>query len=228
MHFQASYKVEMVEKENIKIYMLHDIKEETVFMECIKNELAILLFTALVFVFSMKNIVFIILGILPSIVYLITVLSLHEEGTVKGISNILHNGIFALCASCIFAVLSLELVFRLFEEGERGLVIGMIVLGDIVTILLFRHIVKKNIEKNVFAGEKEKVRGIPAVAAFLGMIAGKVFLKNEDERIGMKVACIISLLISFVFLTGVFEISKYKYLVKHKELLEGLDEDIKE
>lgn len=218
----------MMEKDNIKKYMLYKIEEETVFIECIKNELAILLFSALVIVFSMKNIVFIILDILPSIVYLITVLRLHEEGTIKGISNILHNGIFALCLSYIFAMSSLELVFYLFEGGERGFVIGMIVLGDVVVILLFRRIIKKNIEKNVFAGEKENVnaKGIPAVAAFLGMVAGKVFLKNRDERIGMKVACICCLFISFVCLTGIFEISKYRYLVKHKELLEGSDVDI--
>ena len=178
----------------------------------------------------MKNIVFIILGILPSIIYLITVLRLGEEGTFKGVLNILHDGIFSVCLSYIFAMISLELAFHSFEEDERGLVICIMVLGYVSVILLYRHMITRNIKENVYGGEKEKIKGAPffAIPGALGMIAGRIFLKNMDERSGTKLACILSLLLSFGFLIGIFNIYKYKYLMEHKELLEGLDEDIKE
>lgn len=67
-----------------------------------------------------------------------------------------------------------------------------------------------------------------ATFAVLGMSVSRIFFKNMVERRGTKVACILSLFISFIFLIGILNIFKYKYLMEHKELLEGLGMDIKE
>lgn len=219
-----------MEKENIKAFMLYDIDEETTFMKSIKREILIIIFSIIVIIFSMNNIIFIILGILPGVIHMISVLKLGEEGTVKGVYNILHNGIFAVCQSYILAMISLELAFHSFEKDERGLVICIMVLGYVSVILLYKHMITRNIKENVYGGEKEKIKGAPffAIPGVLGMIAGRIFLKNIDERSAAKVVCILTLLLSFVFLIGIFNIYKYKYLMEHKELLEGLDVDIKE
>lgn len=62
----------------------------------------------------------------------------------------------------------------------------------------------------------------------MGISTGKIFLQGMDDRSARELVCILSLFLSYLCLIGIFNIFKYKYLMEHKELLEGLDEDIKE
>lgn len=219
----------MMEKEKIKKYMLYEIDGDITVKECIKNEILLLFFSALSIYLGMGNIIFIILNIVPIVVYSISIFKLKDEYIIEGVYYILHNGIFAVCVSYIFAIISLELASCSFDGVERNLMICIMVLGYVVFILLYRHIIRKNIKKNVYGGEKEKIKGAPFFAAFavLGIIVSRIFFKNMDERSATKVACILCFFMSYIFLIGIFSILKYKYLMEHKELLEGLDADTK-
>lgn len=219
-----------MEKENINAYMLYEIDGDITVKECIKNEIFLLFFSALSICLGMGNIIFIILNIVPIVVYGISVFKLKDEYIIEGVYYILHNGIFAVCVSYIFAMISLELASCSFDGVERNLMIYIMVLGYVVFILLYRHIIRKNIKKNVYGGEKEKIKGAPFFAAFavLGIIVSRIFFKNMDERSGTRVACILCFFMSYIFLIGIFNIFKYKYLMEHKELLEELGIDIKE
>lgn len=215
-----------MEKENIKAYMLYKIDEDVTVMECIKSEIAILVLSMLSLYLGTGYIVFMILDILPIFVYGISVIKLKDEYLIEGVYYILHNGILMLCFSYIFAMMSLEIVFRFLEKDERNLAIGMMVLGYIVAILLYKYTIRKKIKNNEYAGEKEKVKGASfyIAIAVLGAAFARAFLKDMDQISGAKVLCVLSLFVSFVCLIGIFDIARYRYLIKHKELLEGLDE----
>ena len=218
-----------MEKENIKAFMLYNINESIDVKECIKSGIAITFLSVLSFYFRMGNTVFLIAGILPILIYSLAVFKLKKGDVIEGVHCLLLNGIWAVCSSFIFALISIEIVFITFDENERAGIIGIIIIGYIVVFLLYRYIIRKNIEKNVYGGEKEKIKGLPFFTAFglLGLSVGKIFLPGMDEKSASKLGCILLQAVSYLCLMGVFNIFKYKYLMEHKELLEDLNTDKK-
>lgn len=221
----------MMEKENFKNYILYGINGKTTFKECIKNEVLIIIISLLLFVtIGRSSKIFLVLGILPAFAYFISVLKLSKKGQIiEGVFYLLHNGIAAVCFSYIFALASIEVVYDLFGGTDRITIIGVIVIGYIAVIFLYKYIIRKLIEENAYGGNSKKLKGglFFTVFGVLGISTGKIFLQGMDDRSGRVLLCILSLFLSYLCLIGIFNISKYKYIMEHKELLEDLNKDKK-
>ena len=80
--------------------------------------------------------------------------------------------------------------------------------------------IRKLIERNAYGGSTKKLKGGLFFALFgvLGMSTGRILFNVVDYRSGGEIGCILSLILSYLCLIGVFNITKYKYLMEHKEL----------
>lgn len=228
--YKHHVKVKIMDKEKIKEYMLYGIDGEITFIQCLKNEVIIIIFSMLSIWLGKGNTIFLILNLVPVLVHFVSVLKLRVGNTIEEEFFILYNGIFLVCLSYVFAMLSFELVFDLFDRNARGLVIDMMILGYIVILMLYRYTIGKLIRKNAYSGNVKKLKSRLFFSGFglLGISVGKFFFTKMNKRSGKELVCIFFLLLSYLFFAGVFNIFKYIYLMKHKELLEELDGDIKE
>ena len=60
-----------------------------------------------------------------------------------------------------------------------------------------------------------------ALCGVLGMSVAKTFLQVQDidNQQALETVCIICFFISYVCILGIFNLYKYRYLMKHKEIL---------
>lgn len=211
----------MKEKENFKEYMLYGIKEKIAFKECVKNEILIILFSLPSIIIGVVDNVFGLLGILPIIFYLMFIYKLKKGQTIEGIRYILHNGVLSICFSFLFGLAGIEILLYLFEEKARVIVISAIVIGYILIILLYIYIIRKSIEKKNCSNTKKTKGGLFfTLCGIFGITVARVFLSDIDTRKAMELLCILCFFLSYLTLIGIFNIFKFQYLVKHKEMLE--------
>lgn len=228
-----------MEKENFKKYMLYGLEEKTTFDKCIKNEIVIILLSALlIYIGVKKSIIFFILGLIPILVYLISIIKLKSankklygrDGTIEGVYYIFHAGIYLVCLSYIFALAGIEIIYYVFNENERITIISIIIIGYIVVIFLYNCMVRKLIERNAYGGSAKKLKGGLFFSLFglLGISTGRILFKMVDYRSSGEIGCILFLFLSYLCLIGIFNITKYKYLMEHKELWDkGMDKNYK-
>lgn len=97
-----------MEKEDMKAFMLYGINGKITFEECIKNEITMVLISILlIYIGINKSVMFLILGAIPGIAYLISIIKLKsinkkpggKEEIIEGVYYLLHNGISAACYS---------------------------------------------------------------------------------------------------------------------------------
>lgn len=76
------------------------------------------------------------------------------------------------------------------------------------------------IEGNVYGGSTKKLKEGLFFALFgvLGRSTGRILFHVVDYKSAGEIGCIIFLFLSYLYLIGVFNITKYKYLMEHKEL----------
>lgn len=100
-----------------------------------------------------KSIVFLFLGAVPILAYLLVVVKLRptdknpseKEGMEEGIFYILHNGVFLVCLSYIFGLASIEAIFHLVDENDRAAMMVILVIGYIIVIALYNYMIRKYI-----------------------------------------------------------------------------------
>lgn len=211
----------MPEKENYEAYMLYGIKENISFKKCIENEILIILLSLPSIIIGVKDNILGLLGILPIVFYFIFILKLKKGQVIEGIKYILHNGVFALCLSFVFGLAGMEILLYLFKGKERIIAISLIGIGYILVILLYSYIIRKLIEKKNYSNvKKAKGSSLLALCGVLGITVARVFLNDMDTRTAMQLLCILCFFMSYLVLLGIFNIVKFQYLTKHKEMLD--------
>ena len=68
-----------MEKENFKEYLLYGLDGKTPFVQCIKNEIVVILLSILlIYLGIVQSIIFLILGLVPVLAYLIFIIKLKS------------------------------------------------------------------------------------------------------------------------------------------------------
>ena len=218
-----------MEKENFKKYMLYGLDGKTPFDQCIKNEIVVILLSVLlIYIGIMQSIIFLILGLVPVLAYLIFIIKLKSankklygnDQVIEGVYYILNMGIYSVCLSYIFALAGIEIIYDIFNEKERITAISIIIAGYIIVIFLYKCMIRKLIERNAYGGSTKKLKGGLFFALFgvLGMSTGRILVNVVDYKSAGEIGSIIFLFLSYLCLIGIFNITKYKYLMEHKEL----------
>lgn len=216
----------MSDKEEFQKFILYGIEKETLFKECIKFEAIILFLFMLAFVgetaSERPNYVFLTLCLLPALFYFISAIKLKQGKAIRGVHNILYNGITAGCLSFLFGLAGLEMLLHLFEGKERIIMICIAGAGYVSVIILCIYIVKRSIKKKKYSLKKGGAVTVSVCASFalLGRTVAKTFFKHVDDKTAMGIACMIMFFISYLSFIGLVNIFKYQYIMKHPEILD--------
>lgn len=208
----------MSEREKFEEYMLYGIKEKITLKKCIKNELCVIFFSLLSLAVAQGHIALWLLNALPIILYPIFAIKYKKRQTVEGALFILHNGVLAICLSFIFTLMSIQIVFNLYQGRIRNILVCIIIVAYAVFALLYMHIYKKIVkEKNYNNAKKSQVRLFACLGGILGINMART-LSSIDPRKLMEVLCILCFFASCLTLSGIFNIFKFQYLEKqHKK-----------
>lgn len=217
-----------LDKDNFKAYILYGINQKVTFDDCIKNGILILLLSALLIAIGIKkSIAFLFWGIVPILVYLLLVVKLRPKDKnsgrkEEGLFYILHNGVFLVCLSYIFGLASIKALFYLVDENDRATMAVILIVGYIVVIVLYNYMIRKLIERNVYGDGEKKLKGGLFFSLFgiLGIIIGRILINSMEQGKVGELVCTLLVFLSYICLIGIFNISKYKYIMGHKELLE--------
>lgn len=208
----------MSEKENFEKYMLYGTDGSISLKKCIENEILIILFSLPLILIERSNPAFLILCICPAVSYLLFIIKFKKRKEIEGVQYILHNGIFSGCISFIFALAGIKLLFYLFNGKKRAIIICVVSGGYVLAGILYTYIIKRLIK--VEYDSLKKVNGSISVilCGILGGAIGRTFLSGVGNKRAMEILCILCFFLSYLTLIGIFNIFKFQYLVKHKEI----------
>lgn len=209
----------MMEKEKIDRFMVDGIENKISLKEFISFEIIIIFLAIPCIAFGDKRI-FIILYILSAAFYLISYIKLRKGKVIEGATYFLHNGIISVCLSFIFAVVGIEVLFYLFSGKKRILVLSIVSIGYFVSQFLYVLKIKRMIAQNTYRNNKMQVRITITLFGILGMIVGKVFLKDLDYDLKTIIFCVSCFFLSYLFSFGIINFVKYRYIMKHPEILD--------
>ena len=210
-------------KDRIEQLMLNGIENKISFKEFIKNEMLIL-FCTFLFIFVAYKSFLMILVLLPAIFYTISYIVIKRGEAIEGVTVFLYEGIFFVCFSFLWAVAGMALLFSSFSGKERIAVICIALIGYVASQFLFVLMIKRSIAKTTDNKTDNKLNkmlaGIPiTLFGAFGMSLGRTFLKDLDSNLAMKIGCSLCFLISYAFSIGTIYFFKYRYIMKHPEIL---------
>lgn len=201
-------------------YILFGTQEGISLAGCIKNEVLIILFSLPVLIFKRTNYIFFLLELLPAICYLISIIRLTKEGKIQGADYILQNGIFSICMSFSFGLSGLAVLLYAFSGGMRIFLLCIAAVGYAAALLIYGGIMRQMMERKDLDNVKKVNGGFLFLACgVLGVSAARIFLRNISNEMALGIMCICCFFLSFIALLGAFNLVKYHYLIKHKELL---------
>lgn len=216
----------MSDKEEFQKFILYGIEKETPFKECIKFEVIFLFLFMLAFVIETvserQNYVFLALCLLPALFYFISAIILKQGKAIRGVHNILYNGITAGCLSFLFGLAGLEILLYLFDGKERIIMICIAGAGYVFMSILCVYIIRRSIKKKKYSLRKGGAVSVSICAscALLGRNVAKTFFKHVDNKTAMEIVCMIAFLLSYLSFIGLVNIFKYQYIKKHPEILD--------
>lgn len=209
----------MVE-ENFEKFILQGIEERISFRKCIENEMLIILFSLPLIVIERRNYIFLLLCLLPAILYLIFVIKVGKGKAIEGVQYILHNGVFSGSISLVFGLIGIDILIHLFSGKERNIIICVVSTGYVLMAILYGYIIKKLISMKEYNSLKNTNRRISFIlCGIFGGVVARTFLNDISNQKAMELLCILCFFLSFLTLIGIFNIYKFRYLVKHQEIL---------
>lgn len=206
----------MSEKDKFEEYISYGINDKITLKECIENELLIILLSLPTIIVGTTYNMSGIIGLLPITLYPIFVFKLKKGKIIEGIFCILHNGVFSVCISFIFALAGIEIVINVFQRQFIIIVICIVATGYVLAGLFYKFMFKQM----AIRGNKKKksrVKISACVGAILGYYMARTFLNGIDTRKALELLCIICFSLSYLTLIGIINIFKFQYLEKQNK-----------
>ena len=202
-----------MKKDNFESFIMYGIEQYATIKECIRYELMLLLFSLPLFILERLNLILLIIDIMPSACYLVSVMILIKNKRIEGAYYILHNGILSACISLLFALGGIWLLRYLFGGKDRIFLLCMITTGYLIAFLLYCYILKKLAQKKDIKDVKKANVGIPfTLCGFLGISAAKMFAKDIDNNSALEIMCVCCFFISYLSLLGILNFVKFYYI----------------
>ncbi len=194
--------------------VLDEIKEKITLKRCITNELSIAFFCLLSFTVSEGCGELWLLNVLPIIFYPVFAIKSKKYYAVGETLLIFHNGVLAECISFIFALISIQIVFILYQGKVRNILV-CIIISVYITIILLYIFMYKRIKKekgNTNIVKKSKVSLFAGVGAILGITIVRVLNSIDTQKV-LELLFVLSFFLSCLLVTGISNIFKFHYLV---------------
>ena len=183
----------------------------------------VFLFIAPIFIFAEGKGLgfFIILILLPAFFYPISCIVIKKGKAIEGTAYFLHNGIYSACFSFFWAVMGMAGMFSLFSGRERTMVVSIFLIGYFVSLFLWFLIIKQSIAKTT-KNNLNKMSGRISITlcGVFGIYLGRIFLKDLNQDSAKEIVCSLCFLISYLCTLGLGSFIKYRYIMKHPEILD--------
>lgn len=217
--------IRKMKKETFEQFILYGSEGSISVRKCIENEMLLTVFSLPLVVIERCNYIFLVLAIFPVVLYLVFLIKVGKGKAIEGIQCILHHGVFAVSFSLLFGLIGIDILIHLFDGKERNILICVVIGGYVLMIIFCMCIIRKYMRMKNCNGLKKANRNISftlcALCGVLGMSVAKTFLQVQDidNQQALETVCIICFFISYVCILGIFNLYKYRYLMKHKEIL---------
>ncbi len=214
-------------EENFEKFILQGIEERISFRKCIENEMLIVLFSLPLIVIERRNYIFLLLCLLPAILHLIFIIKVGKGRAIEGVQYILYNGVFSGSVSLLFGLIGIDILIYLFSGKERTIMICVVCAGYVLMAILYTYIIKRLINMKEYNNLKNTNRRISFIlCGVLGGVVARTFLNDISNQKALELLCILCFFLSFLTLIGIFNIHKFRYLVKHQEIFLSENRDI--
>lgn len=207
----------MSERDKVEEFISYGINDKITLKECIENELLIILLSLPSIIIGVIYNISGILGLLPIALYLMFVVKLKKGKVIEGIFCILHNGVFSVCISFIFALAGIQIVLIAFQKQFRIVALCIAAAGYILVGLLYKYMFIQMATKKNISKKKSRVRIAACVGAILGYYLARTFLNGMDTGKALKLLCILFFSLSYLTLIGIINIFKFLYLNKQNK-----------
>lgn len=209
-----------MKEDNFEKYILLGIEERISVPKQIENGILILLISLPLIVIERHNYLFLLPCLFPTFLYLIFVITVGKGKPIEGVQYILYNGIFSVSFSWELGLIGIDILLHLFSGKERNIIICVVSVGYVLMFILYGYIIKNQINKKDDYGIKNTNKGISFILfGVLGVAVARTFLNDISNRNALEILCILCFFLSYLTLIGIFNIYKYRYLMKHQEIL---------
>lgn len=211
-----------MKKEIFEQFILYGSEGSISVQKCIENEMLLMFFSLPLVMIERCNYIFLLLALLPAGLYLFFLIKVGKGKSIEGIQCILHHGVFAVSFSLLFGLIGIDILIHLFDGKERNILICAVIVGYVLMTIFCMCIIRKYLRMKNCNGLKKANRNISfTLCGVLGMSVAKTFLQVQDidNQQALETVCIICFFISYVCILGIFNLYKYRYLIKHKEIL---------
>ncbi|MDE7273777.1 MAG: hypothetical protein K2N95_12075 [Lachnospiraceae bacterium] len=218
MAFLVGIRGRILDKDNFERFILYGIEQYTTIKECIEREFLLLLLSLPLFLLERSNWGLLIVDMIPSISYLISVMVLLKNKKIEGADYILHNGILSACMSLVFMLEGIWIVRYLFRGRVRICLLCVITIGYIIVILLYCCIFNKLAKKRESKGmKKTNGRIFFTLCGLLGISAARIFTRDIDNKAILEMLCVCCFFISYISLLGIFNFVKFYYIIHFEQ-----------
>lgn len=203
-------------REEFEECVLDEIKEKITFKRCITNELSIAFLCLLSFAVSEGCTELWLLNILPIIFYPVFAIKSKKYYALGETLLILHNGVLAECISFIFALISIQIVFILYQGKVRNILVCIIISIYITIVLLYIFMYKrtKNEKGHINIVKKSKISPFASVGTILGITIVRALNSLDSQKV-LELLCVLCFFLSCLLVTGISNIFKFYYLVEY-------------
>lgn len=209
-----------MDKDNFEKYILLGIEGKISVRKYIECEILIILSSLPLIVVERHNYIFLLLCLSPIILYSIFIIKEGKGKPIEGMYFILHNGIFSISFSLVLGMTGMGILIYLYSGIKKYIFICIVCLGYVLMSILCISIIKKEKRKKEDTSLKHTGKSISFIlCGVLGGIVARIFLRDMSNQKAIEILCILCFLISYLTSIGVLNIYKFRYLIKHPEIL---------
>lgn len=204
--------------ESFEKYMLLGIERKIFARQYIEYEIFLILLSLPLIIVGHQCYLLLLPSVLPAIAHTFFIVKIGKGKKIEGVKSILYNGVLATCISWLFGLMGIVILSYLYDGKKR--MIGLCIVGGGYFLLLFVYgcIVRK-ISRAKKAYHTEAIGISFTLCGALGGTVASNLLNGASNQQMIEILYTICFFLSYISLLGVFNLYKFRYLMKHQEIL---------
>lgn len=207
----------MSNKNELKKKILYEMNSKVYTSDAMEHIFLIVLMSLPLLIWKYKNFVFLLLGILPSVLQFIAVKKLIKNGKIEKEHLMLYRGLTAINISMICEVTGIALALYTYWEKYKIAVISIGIICYISVAIICIYLTKHSIEKEMSnAGKmaKDYSQKFGVLGGMLGILISRIFFQGMSNETLLKILCAMCFFMACVAMVRVDAIVKYYYVNK--------------
>ena len=212
----------MTEQEEFRKYMLKGMDKRISLVGCFGIDILLILCSMPLFVLEDNKVLFFMISFSPAVIYFISVIRLKEKSAIQGVSYILHKGIMASCFTYLFVLDTLELLHPYPDQiKDHPVYLISTLLGSAYVVFIVGGLVMNACKRQTVTDIKRMRPLITVViVSSFGSSLPRVFTSDLSPVDTLRaLLCTATSCLAFLSVMDISNIFKYRYIIKHPELV---------